>query len=61
MLGIRTAIKVGDSISAPAIAVSRKYFAMHAAMTGQVLLQSGVAGFSSGQHGMSSAMLVIAL
>jgi hypothetical protein len=34
---------------------------MHAAMTGQVLLQSGVAGFSSGQHGMSSAMLVIAL
>lgn len=36
-----------------------KHLAMQMAMSGQALLQSGMAGFSGGQHGISSAMGVM--
>lgn len=36
-----------------------KHLAMQMAMSGHDLLQSGMAGFSGGQHGMSSAMAVM--
>jgi hypothetical protein len=36
-----------------------KHFAMQTAISGQALLQSGITGFSGGQHGISSAMAVM--
>ncbi len=38
------------------IGATEKHLAMHNAINGQVFWQSGIAGVSCGQHGMSSAI-----
>lgn len=46
----RTTAKLGSA------GATEKHFAMHIAINGQVFRQSGTAGASSGQHGMSSGI-----
>ena len=46
-------------MEAPATGIFWKHLAMQIAMSGQALAQSGMAGFSCGQHGMSSAIAAV--
>ena len=43
----------------PATGTFWKHLARQIAMSGQALAQSGMAGFSCGQHGMSSAIAAV--
>jgi hypothetical protein len=46
-------------VEAPATGTFWKHLARQIAMSGQALAQSGMAGFSCGQHGMSSAIAAV--
>ena len=46
-------------MEAPMTGTFWKHLARQIAMSGQALAQSGMAGFSCGQHGMSSAIAAV--